>query len=139
MPLADVIEQAISSGRGETDLRPHAAAETAYEVFTCSATASGDEEQTDEQTLSFFSWLVSSAGLSCVIPSWKESRRYVVFFRLDACQHVKQRETSGPFQSKIWRESSCVMLKLCGQNSNYAGNRRKTRLIRYKRFVQGTG
>ena len=45
MPLADVIEQAISSGRGETDLRPHAAAETAYEeVFTC--TASGDDEQT---------------------------------------------------------------------------------------------
>ena len=40
----DVIEQAISSGRGETDLRPHAAAETAYEVFTC--TASGDDELT---------------------------------------------------------------------------------------------
>ena len=137
MPLADVIEQAISSGRGETDLRPHAAAETAYEVFTCAA--SGDDEPTDEQSKLYRFSPVSSAGLSCVIPSWKESRRYVVFFRLDARQHVKQRETSGPFQSKIWRESLCVWLKLCGQNSNYAGNRRKTRLIRYKRFVQGTG
>ena len=56
MPLADVIEQAISSGRGETDLRPHAAAETAYEVALFTCTASGDDEQTDEQTLSFFSW-----------------------------------------------------------------------------------